>query len=418
MVRTSGPESDNCPLNFAPVAKSLRPISAEEFPRTPVFGLGQDLFKTCLQCDVRIGLLELIVMFFSTESFRMLVPAVLYSLQNSLQYVAASNLDISVCQVLYQMKLVTTALFSVAMLNRQLTPPQWWGIFLCALGVAAVQLSTAENSQQKAGQQAWVGFLAVSVACITSGLAAVYTEKVFKSGNSSLWVRNMHLAGWSLVAISWGLVANDGSKIREKGFFLGWNFLVCVVVALQALGGMAVAVVAKYADNISKGFATAISIILTCVASVYLFDLHPSATFTAGTSLVLLSLYLYTRPVKNGQTIKYMEISQKDLEDHHDLPDKVQQSAFRIGVELEPPCARRGHLTRRHRPQQQMQGTAMLPIGPCSRALLHHPERTVRTAAALRAKRIGPSTRFCEGRILRNMQGPGGAGAGTAIQNA
>ena len=29
-----------------------------------------------------------------------------------------------------------------------------------------------------------------------------------------LWVRNMHLAGWSLVAISWGLVANDGSKIR------------------------------------------------------------------------------------------------------------------------------------------------------------------------------------------------------------
>lgn len=274
---------------------------------------------------------ELIVMFFSTESFRMLVPAVLYSLQNSLQYVAASNLDISVCQVLYQMKLVTTALFSVAMLNRQLTPPQWWGIFLCALGVAAVQLSTAENSQQKAGQQAWVGFLAVSVACITSGLAAVYTEKVFKSGNSSLWVRNMHLAGWSLVAISWGLVANDGSKIREKGFFLGWNFLVCVVVALQALGGMAVAVVAKYADNISKGFATAISIILTCVASVYLFDLHPSATFTAGTSLVLLSLYLYTRPVKNGQTIKYMEISQKDLEDHHDLPDKVQQSAFRIG---------------------------------------------------------------------------------------
>lgn len=68
-----------------------------------------------------------------------LIPAALYSLQNGLQYVAASNLDVSasrhpmppardaqVCQVLYQplgsvlrnrlavprMKLVTTALFS------------------------------------------------------------------------------------------------------------------------------------------------------------------------------------------------------------------------------------------------------------------------------------------------------------------
>ena len=47
---------------------------------------------------------------------------------------------------------------------------------------------------------------------------------------------------------------------------------------------------------ISQTFTTkAISIILTCVASVYLFDLRPSATFTAGTSLVLLSLQLDRR---------------------------------------------------------------------------------------------------------------------------
>ena len=34
-----------------------------------------------------------------------------------------------------------------------------------------------------------------------------------------LWVRNMHLACWSLIAVSWGLVFKDGSKIRSSDEF-------------------------------------------------------------------------------------------------------------------------------------------------------------------------------------------------------
>lgn len=213
--------------------------------------------------------LELIKLFFSRDALVMLIPAALYSFQNGLQYVAASNLDVSVCQVLYQMKLVTTALFSVTMLGRQLSRNQWLGIAACAAGVAVVQLSTVETqSRTDQSRQAWMGFLAVTTACMTSGLAAAYTEKIFKTGNTSLWVRNMHLAAWSLMAVGSSMALTDGAKIGQKGFFFRWDGIVCTVVALQALGGMAVAVVAKYADNISKGFATAVSIILTCFASV------------------------------------------------------------------------------------------------------------------------------------------------------
>ena len=68
----------------------------------------------------------------------MCIPATLYSFQNVLQYVAATNLDASLCQVLYQMKLLTTALFSVVMLGRQLTRSQWLGILTCAVGVGIV----------------------------------------------------------------------------------------------------------------------------------------------------------------------------------------------------------------------------------------------------------------------------------------
>ena len=42
---------------------------------------------------------------------------------------------------------------------------------------------------------------------------------------------------------------------------------VWYLVALNGLGGLIVAVVVKYADNILKGFACSMAIIITCIVS-------------------------------------------------------------------------------------------------------------------------------------------------------
>jgi len=77
--------------------------------------------------------------------------------------------------------------------------------------------------------------------------------------------------------------------------------VVIIVIVLQSLGGLLVAVVVKYADNILKGFATSAAIIIACIVSVYLFDVTLSIQFIFGTVLVMLSIYLYAifvpRPV-------------------------------------------------------------------------------------------------------------------------
>lgn len=52
------------------------------------------------------------------DLFKMAVPACLYVLQNNLNYMAISNLDGPTFQLLYQLKILTTALFSVLMLKR------------------------------------------------------------------------------------------------------------------------------------------------------------------------------------------------------------------------------------------------------------------------------------------------------------
>ena len=106
-------------------------------------------------------------------SYVLIVPATLYAVQNNLQYVAASNLEPAVFQLLYQMKLLTTAFFSVALLNRKLAPMQWGGVALLALGLAVVATSARDPTRlvEKHAVNIAVGSSAVLAACCTSGFS-------------------------------------------------------------------------------------------------------------------------------------------------------------------------------------------------------------------------------------------------------
>lgn len=68
---------------------------------------------------------------------------------------------------------------------------------------------------------------------------------------------------------------------------------VWYLVTLQATGGLLVAMVVKYADNILKGFATSLAIVVACVASIILFNFQLTAQFSLGTVLVISSIFLY-----------------------------------------------------------------------------------------------------------------------------
>ena len=170
-------------------------------------------------------------------------------LQNNLQYVAVSNLDAATFQVTYQLKILTTALFSVFLLRRSLSTQKWISLFLLTLGVAFVQLPSrspspssppprqsfiakhftlnrslsdifttgAITTHEQDGMNRTLGLFAVFAACILSGLAGVYFEKVLKGSTTTLWVRNVQLSLFSIfLALFIGVLWNDGSKVMEK----------------------------------------------------------------------------------------------------------------------------------------------------------------------------------------------------------
>uniref|UniRef100_A0A8C2DK33 Solute carrier family 35 member A3b n=1 Tax=Cyprinus carpio TaxID=7962 RepID=A0A8C2DK33_CYPCA len=201
-------------------------------------------------------------------TLKLAIPSGIYTLQNNLLYVALSNLDAATYQVTYQLKILTTALFSVSMLGKSLAFYQWLSLVILMAGIALVQVSSLDLT---AGSQL-MGLLAVLVACFSSGFAGVYFEKILKESKQSVWVRNIQLGLFGLIFGLGGVFVYDGERVRENGLFQGYNGLTWTVVALQALGGLVIAAVITYADNILKGFATSISIILSTLISYFLLE--------------------------------------------------------------------------------------------------------------------------------------------------
>lgn len=191
-------------------------------------------------------------------------------------------------------------MFAVTILRKKLISTQWMSLVFLIAGVVFVQLAASDgataattSSSSAAAQNPFLGLMAALGACVLSGFAGIYFEKILKGSDVSVWMRNVQL---SLLSLPFGLITcllNDGSKIVDHGFFNGYDLFIWYLIVLQAGGGLIVAVVVKYADNILKGFATSLAIIISCVASIYIFDFKLTLSFTFGAALVICSIFLY-----------------------------------------------------------------------------------------------------------------------------
>ncbi|KAK7054782.1 hypothetical protein VNI00_003245 [Paramarasmius palmivorus] len=245
---------------------------------------------------------------FSADCWKLSIPAILYVIQNNLQYVAASNLDAATFQVSYQMKILTTAAFSVLLLRKKLTPTQWISLMFLAAGVGLVQIQSGAghrtSSPDMLTMNAMKGFLAVAAACFTSGLAGVYFEMVLKNSQGDLWVRNVQLSLFSLLPCIVHIVFSHesgpalGSLGWFRGLFANFGLWAWGTVLVQVIGGLVTAMVIKYSDNILKGFATSLSIVMSFLASVALFDFRMTWTFVIGSAVVLNATWMYNQPSK------------------------------------------------------------------------------------------------------------------------
>jgi solute carrier family 35 (UDP-sugar transporter), member A1/2/3 len=187
-----------------------------------------------------------------------------------------------------------------------------------------------------------VGVLAVTGACFSSAFAGVYFEKVLapekaylrnssnkkllegdlesaqsisvgpsKKEPPSLWIRNMQLAFFSMIfaylqgcyersatmeaSMLHSLLDDEKTaELDERPFLHGFTMYVWLLVAIQACGGLLVAAVMKYADNVLKGLAMGVGVVVASVLSTILFDVQLSRQFALGGAIIFASVYCFS----------------------------------------------------------------------------------------------------------------------------
>jgi len=259
-------------------------------------------FNPDVRSDKSVMLKSMLANMITLECLKLFVPALLYLIQNNLLFVALKNLSVPVYQVLNQGKLFTTAFFSRLLLNKQISYCQYFSLLMLAAGVVIVQQSTNKDQSSSMNEgNPWIGFLAVLVSCVTSGFSAVYFEKVLKQKSDtkeqlSVYIRNMQLAFWSIGLGAFPIfMTEDRNLVQQNGLFQGYTWIVMTIIIFQAITGLLVGFVMKYADSVLKGFATSVAVVLATILSIVFFNDRVNELFLVGATLVILAVRTYTK---------------------------------------------------------------------------------------------------------------------------
>jgi UDP-sugar transporter A1/2/3 len=125
----------------------------------------------------------------------MFVPAALYFIQNVLNYWAATYLDPATFQITAQLKILTTAIFSVLMLGTKLPLSKWILLTMVAFGVIVIQLQDYSDETAGEAKTRLAGIFCVILSSTTSGFAGIWFEKALKGKQKvSLFLRNLQLS--------------------------------------------------------------------------------------------------------------------------------------------------------------------------------------------------------------------------------
>ena len=236
------------------------------------------------------------------EWLKIAIPSLLYTIQNNLMYVGFANVEAAVGQVTCQSKLLWTAIFSILLLGKRLSPNQWLSLVVLAAGVICVQSPTiglwlpqdgARDSAMRE-QSPTTGIIALLVAMVCTSFASVFFEKMLKTAEQpSLWLRNIQMSLYGGLIAALTVVSLRDETIRSEGYLYGFGRWAWLCTIWQGAGGLLVAVTLKHADNILRNFAAGLAIIVAAVGSYAFFEFQFTATFFAGVLLVIGAIFIY-----------------------------------------------------------------------------------------------------------------------------
>lgn len=136
-----------------------------------------------------------------------------------------------------------------------------------------------------------------------SALGGIYSEKLLKGRPSaSIHWQNIQLYTWGILFNAVGVFMKDSRRLSARGVLTGYEFWAWSVVLCNALNGLAISAVLKYADNIARVYAHAIAMVVTMLVSVQLFGTHVTPQLVLAVIMVGTSTLQYNLPKVRADT--------------------------------------------------------------------------------------------------------------------
>ena len=232
----------------------------------------------------------------SQISFRLVTQcgflAALYCANNQLAFVIFRWADPASITLVKSASSFVSAFFLWLLLKRPVNHLQWISICIQVLGLIVAQYDECRKSTLL--PSATYAALLASL-CISSA-AGVWNEHLLKTCNASLHAQNMCMYVYGavfnwLVFLLWEKPEQE--VLSSSLWFRGYSAGALGVIISQAVLGLAVTAVLKYADSVVKSLASACSIGLLYAANIIFFQWTVNVTYITGCLIVFLSTYLY-----------------------------------------------------------------------------------------------------------------------------
>ena len=266
------------------------------------------------------------------------IPAAVYFLNNNLVFFILANITSTEFQILSCLKTVFTAILFRCLLSRFLSLQKWMAILTLSCGAAVSQLSQANIvSEPSSGTNTELmdtvsmGAVATIASCLLSSFAGVYSEILLKREGQvhSIHLQNVILYMWGVVFNAIAVVVLYRDELFSTSFFKGYGTLTWLLVVNNALSGLAISAVLKFADNIIRVFAHAGAMTITAVIGSAAFGHRVTAQLIVSIIIVSASTVSYAA---DGPTISTKPEASNTLLTSTNLVQEVEMATVEESV--------------------------------------------------------------------------------------
>jgi UDP-galactose transporter len=217
--------------------------------------------------------------------------ALLYCFNNQLAFSLFRWADAATVTLIKSASSIVSALLLWVLLNRPIAPLQWHAITLQVLGLFIVQYDSCKGS----ALLSLPVYLALFGSLFISSGAGVWNEHVLKTFGISMHVQNICLYSFGVLfnLLVFVFLEQHGGRGLMGSYFHGYNPAAVGVIFCQAVLGLVVTAVLKYADTVIRSFATACSISVLYAVNITFLGWSANLTYIAGCFVVFISTYLY-----------------------------------------------------------------------------------------------------------------------------